>query len=257
MIEQLHGDLTLLQFEQLAQQPGLVHAVTTKPQNLAPHRGIGRDQAIHWRQRICDVLDVSFERLTSPAQVHGGDCLRIEEGDVGWGRDGRDSAVPFVDGLITDRLNVPMILLSADCPLVCAYDPDRPALGAIHASWRGTVAGAAQQMVVQMQRTFGSEPARLRAAICPSAGPCCYEVSEHVRRVARTRLDDVDRCFRERGDRLIFDLWSANRKQLVGAGVPTHQIEVAGICSICDPRLWSHRGDGPNAGRFALFVSLR
>ncbi len=134
MIEEHHGELSLLRFERLSAASGLAHAITTRPQNLAPHRGPDRERAIHWRRRVCDILGVPFQNLTSPAQVHSADVLPIEPQDIGRGRDGRDSAVPFVDGLLTDRRGVPLILLSADCPLICAYDPDRPAIGAVHAS---------------------------------------------------------------------------------------------------------------------------
>lgn len=257
MIEKSHGDLALLFFEQFSCEAGLVHAITTRPQNYAPHRGLGRADAIRWRRRVCDILGVPFEGLTAPQQVHRSEVLRIEDGDIGRGRDGRGSAVPLVDGLITERPNVPLILLSADCPLVCAYDPDRPAIGAVHASWQGTMARAGENLVYQMHRALGSDPGRLLTAITPSAGPCCYEVGPEVRRVARSRLDGADSYFAPRHDRFMFDLWSANRQQLIAAGVSPDRIEVAGLCSICDRRFWSHRRDGPDAGRSALFVALR
>jgi polyphenol oxidase len=256
MISQTVGELTLLRFDTLADQPGLAHAVTTRPQNYAPHRGEGREQAIRWRHEVCDLLGAPFESLTSPEQVHGAEVLAVEPFDVGRGRDGRQGAVQFVDGLITDRPGVPLIILSADCPLICAYDPDRPAAGAVHASWRGTVAGASENLIRQMVRSYGSDSGRLKTAISPSAGPCCYEVGQHVRRVARTRLVEADSCFVERDGRVFFDLWTANRRQLLASGVRAENIEVAGACSICDHRFWSHRRDGDNAGRFALFISL-
>ena len=257
MIEQTHGDIRLLQFESLAKQPGLAHAVTTRPQNMAPHRGVDRERSVTWRQQTCDILGFNFDSLTAPTQVHGGDSLRIADCDVGRGRTGRDGAVAYVDGLLTDRRGVPMLILSADCPVICVYDPVRPAVGAVHASWQGTVALAASQLVHMMQREFDSEPARLVAAICPSAGPCCYEVGEEVRRVAETKLTDTHRCFVERDGKLFFDLWTANRTQLIDAGVSLDNIETAGLCSICDKRFWSHRRDGAEAGRFGLMVGLQ
>lgn len=256
MLSRTIGDLTLLAFDRLAREPGLVHAVTTRPHNYAPHRGLGADTAIANRRRVCEVLGVDFEKLTSPSQVHGGEVLPIEDVDIGRGRDGRDSAIRFVDGLVSDRPGVPLILMSADCPLVCAYDPDRPAVGAVHASWQGTVAGATTQMIRLMARQYGSDPARLLTAIAPSAGPCCYEVGEEVRRIARTKLDDADDFFRPHGQRFLFDLWEANRRQLTVAGVRPANIETAGWCSICDRRFWSHRRDGAHAGRTALFIAL-
>lgn len=255
MIEHIHGEIRLLKFENLSRQPGLVHAMTTRPQNYAPHRGTGREEAIRWRQEVCRILGVSYDRLTSPSQVHGADVLVVEDLDIGCGRDGRGSAVPNVDGLMTDRPDVPLILLSADCPLVCVYDPERRAVGAVHASWKGTVARAAEHLVHRMQAEFGSVPGRLVAGICPSAGPCCYEVGRDVLRIARTRLDDADGCFVHRDGRMYLDLWRANRQQLESAGVPGESIETAAMCTICDTRFWSHRRDGETAGRSALFVA--
>lgn len=257
MISESYDGLMLLKFDGLSRVPGLAHAVTTRPQNYAPHRGLDREAALVHRRRVCEILGLDFDRLTSPAQVHGGEVLPLAECDIGRGRDGRDSALRFVDGLICDRPGVPLILLSADCPLVCAVDPDRRAIGAVHASWQGTVAGATRQMIELLVRTFGSDPARLLTAVAPSAGPCCYEVGDEVRRVARTRLTDADTFFRPHGDRLIFDLWAANRRQLLDGGVLPGHIEISGICSICDARLWSHRRDGAAAGRTALFIGTR
>lgn len=257
MIERTHGDLTLLHFAGLNAQPGLVHAVTTRPQNYAPHRGVGREEAVRWRRRVCEILGVSFERLTSPEQVMGSDVLRVEEADIGCGRDGRQTAVRFVDGLTCDRPGVPLALMSADCPLICVYDPLRPAIGAVHAGWQGTVHRAAEHLVGRMVEHYGSDPARLRGAVAPSAGACCYEVGEVVRRIAATRCPDGEACMRERDGRLYFDLWETNRRQLLRAGLLPEHLEVAELCTLCDRRFWSHRRDGPDAGRFALFIALR
>lgn len=257
MLQETHGDLTLLHFPRLAREAGLAHAMTTRPQNYAPHRGNGRESAIDARRRVCEILGTEYDRLTSPEQVHGGEVVAVEDGDIGRGRDGRGTAVRYVDGLLCDKPGVPLILLSADCPLVCVYDPVRRAVGAVHASWQGTVAHASANLVAQMTRLFGCESARLLAAIAPSAGPCCYEVGHDVRRIAQGKLADVDTFFKPHNDRFLFDLWSANRTQLVSSGVDPANIEIAGLCSICDNRFWSHRRDGADAGRSALFLALR
>lgn len=257
MIEEVHADIRFLQFDRLSCEPGLAHAVTIQPHNYAPHRGPDRDKAIAARRQMCEILDVPFDTLTSPEQVHGGEVLDIQDGDVGCGRDGRDSAVRFVDGLICNRPGVSIILMSADCPLVCAYDPQHLAIGAVHASWRGTMAHASTNLITQMHRVFGSEPSRLLTAIAPSAGPCCYEVSEEVRRIAIGKLSNADACFSSKDGRLMLDLWTANRQQLIDVGVLEENIEVAGLCSICDERFPSHRRQGEGAGRFALLIALR
>lgn len=251
------GGATLLQFPGLATDPRLVHAFTTKPWNMASHRGIGREQAVVHRKSVCALLGVPFEKLTSPQQVHGAELLCVDEGDIGSGRYARAGAVPFVDGLLTDHLGVPLILLSADCPLVLVFDPGRPALGIAHASWLGTVAGITARLIEQMQLSFGCDPGQCRAAIAPSAGPTAYEVGREVYRIFHTRFADADRFFTPRGDRFMLDLWAANTAQLRAGGVPEDRIECAGCCTITDTRFWSHRRDGADAGRNALIAALR
>jgi YfiH family protein len=250
-------DGRLLEFAGLSAEARLVHAFTMKPWNLAPHRGQDRKRAVERRRAICEMLGVSFDRLTSPQQVHGAEILRVEKEDIGRGRLGRPEAVPFVDGLLTDRPGVPLILLSADCPLVLVFDSLHPAVGIVHASWLGTVAGITSRLVERMTTEFLSNPRTLRAAIAPSAGACCYEVGPEVRRIFRTRMADADQFFTPRGEKYLLDLHAANVAQLVAAGVPSHRIEVAGACTICDSRFWSHRRDGPDAGRNALIAALR
>jgi copper oxidase (laccase) domain-containing protein len=82
-------------------------------------------------------------------------------------------------------------------------------------------------------------------------------VGPEVRRIALGRYDDAESWFRPHRDRFVLDLWSANQGQLLAAGVELANVETAGLCTICDRRFWSHRRDGSEAGRFALFLAIR
>jgi purine-nucleoside/S-methyl-5'-thioadenosine phosphorylase / adenosine deaminase len=257
MIARTHNDITLLCFERLSREAGIAHAFVSKTHNYAPHRGPNSDQAIHWRQQVCRTLEIPFERLISPAQVHGGEVIPVHAGDAGCGRDGRSTAVKYVDGLVTNESGLPLVLMSADCPLVFAYDPMKRAIGAVHSSWQGTVAHATSQMIRVMRQAYGCNPADLLAGIAPCAGPCCYEIGEDVRRIVATRLEDAERFVPRRAGKMTLDLWSANQQQLMNEGMKAENIEIARLCTICDERFWSHRRDKETAGRSALFVSLR
>jgi len=167
MLQETHGDVTLLKFERLAREAGFLHAMVGKPHNYAPHRGDGRQRAMEARERICAILNLPIDRLTAPAQVQAAEVVRVEPSDWGRGRDGRESALPYVDGLICDSPAVPLIMLSADCPLICVYDPDAPAVGTVHAGWQGTIAGAAGNLITQKHRSIPSRPDRLLAGDTP------------------------------------------------------------------------------------------
>ena len=249
-------DVELLRFPRLGTVSGLAHVVTTRPWNLAPHRGPQRELAIERRRALCRFLGVPFDRLTAPDQIHSHHVVRVETADVGKGRLGRDSAMRFVDGLVCDLPATPLLQLSGDCPLIMLYDSRRKALGTGHASWRGTLAGLTTQLIAAMVAEFGSRPSDLWAGLAPCAGPEAYEVGPEVRRVARRLLPEADRFFHERSGRLYFNLKLANLDQLLRGGVPSGQIELAAECSISDPRFYSHRREGTEAGRFGLLAAL-
>ncbi|MFQ5422496.1 MAG: polyphenol oxidase family protein [Phycisphaerae bacterium] len=250
-------DTALLRFPALDALGSFSHAITTRPWNMAPHRGPDAERAVERRRRVCDHLGFAFERLTAPEQIHGGLVIPVASSDVGAGRFGREGAVRFVDGLVCDRPGVPVLQLSADCPLIVAVDPEGRAFGVAHASWRGTVARIAEALVGQMVDAFDTHPDGLLVAICPCAGPDRYEVGDDLRRVACAALRGAERYFpRGSSGRCCFDLRAANVDQLLGAGVRKERIHVAEACTIGDERFYSHRREGERTGRFAVIAGF-
>ncbi|MGB7219369.1 MAG: laccase domain-containing protein, partial [Vicinamibacterales bacterium] len=142
--------------------------------------------------------------------------------------------------------------------------------------WRGLAAGVPQVTVEALGREFSSRPADLVVAAGPSIGACCYEVGADVRQQfekAGFLSADLARWFHAgpqptpanpsmpglpatpRADHWHFDGWAAVRDQLMAAGVPRDQINVAGLCTASHPgALCSCRRDGPPAGRMAGVV---
>ncbi len=54
------------------------------------------------------------------------------------------------------------------------------------------------------------------------------------------------------------DLWEANRRQLVQAGLAPERMEVAGLCTACHTDdFYSHRAENAKTGRFAVVIGLR
>src|SRR5258708_5200082 len=134
-----------------------------------------------------------------------------------------------------------MLVLTADClPIAVARVPtqgSRPAVGILHAGWRGLLAGVVSAGV----RALGTR-SQLTAAIGPSIGPCCYDVGDEVARPFREAFgDDVIRDGK-------LDLWTSAERALRAAGC--EHVERFDTCTACNrDRFFSHRRDLGQTGR--------
>jgi polyphenol oxidase len=155
------------------------------------------------------------------------------------------------DALISEQPGVTVAIRTADCLPVVIVDPRTRAVAAVHAGWRGVVAGIAPKAVEAMRSEFGSRVEDLEIAIGPGIGPCCFEVGPEVAVQFRA-------FFAERNDlegRARVDLAETITRQLRRNGVTTSQISTSGLCSCCNPELFeSYRRDRENAGRMVTAV---
>jgi YfiH family protein len=181
------------------------------------------------RTRLCDAVGADPDGATMAWQRHGSTVTRAQPRGIAT----PGTVYAHCDGLWTDEPGRGMLLLTADCmPIAIARgDGGAPALGILHAGWRGLLAG----IVATGVRALGAR--RLAAAIGPSIGPCCYEVGDEV-----AVLFDADLTSARK-----LDLWSAAERALRAAGVET--VERADLCTQCRPDLFfSHRRSGRARG---------
>ena len=104
-------------------------------------------------------------------QVHGA-AVRAIDGDFSGDRlEG--------DGLATGAPGIVLTILTADCVPVLMVEPERRVAAAMHAGWRGVMAGIAEAGVRAMVE-LGARPQRILVALGPSIGPCCFEVDQEL-----------------------------------------------------------------------------
>ena len=183
---------------------------------------------------------------------------QVHRADVAVARRGRTTpwTRPEADVIISDDGGSAIGVRVADCAPILLADTRRPVVGAAHAGWRGTVAGAAAAAVRAMTAHFGSAPADLIAAIGPCLGACCGEVGDEVVRAfedAGHGTESVQRWFsRGPSGRAHIDLSRANLDQLLAAGVQAANVHVSGLCTRTHSGLMhSYRARGVDAGRMA------
>jgi YfiH family protein len=251
--------LVYYQFQSLLPYPEVAHGIFTRLgghsqppwASLNTGHGVGDDpEAVEANHHlICRSLGFRVEDLVSPHQVHGTTVGIVDERDKGRVR-------PLTDALVTVTPGVLLMLRFADCTPIMLYDPKRRAIGLVHAGWRGTVAGVARAAVEAMVTSLGCRPVDIVAGIGPSIGPCCYEVGEDVVHAVRKAFPNVSQpLVSPVGDCWYLDLWTANRRQLMQAGV--RQIQVAEMCTACHADKWfSHRAERGKTGRFGAAIGF-
>jgi YfiH family protein len=203
------------------------------------------------RVRFADAVTGNRETpLRTVRQIHS--CLSVSAAESA------PEILPEADGQITAKRGILIGVMTADCIPVLVADPVQRVVGAFHAGWRGTVERIVEKGIGQMEREFGSDPASLIAAIGPGIGPCCYTVGEEVRSHFDTNFAYEDQLFQVQGDQVRLNLWEANRRQLLDAGLPESAIELVGGCTSCQPEwFYSHRASGGHAGRMMAAIGLR
>jgi polyphenol oxidase len=215
--------------------PGGGHALFTSRAegNLSTMRGPGHDHGRHERDRLCEQLGLRW--LCASRQVHGVTVQRVAGGlDPAHRRGGQPMEID-ADGHATALRELGVMVLVADClPVIIGSEG---AVASVHAGWRGLAGGVLEQGVRALRELGGG--GEIVAVVGPGARGCCYEVGEEV----HSTFGNAHRDGRN------LDLAAVARDRLQDVGVA--HVEDAGVCTICDERLFSHRREGLEAGRQA------
>ena len=109
--------------------------------------------------------------LLGATQVHGPAVATVTEP---W----PTGSGPRADALVTNRPGIALGIVTADCTPVLLADAAAGVIGAVHAGWRGALAGVLEATVQAMQ-ALGAN--RIAAAIGPSIRQPSYEVRADLR----------------------------------------------------------------------------
>lgn len=186
------------------------------------------------RGRAMARLGLDGDAVRTAYQVHGVAVIHA-------GHDWDEDARPQGDALVTTTPGVALGVLTADCAPVLLADPGAAVIAAVHAGWKGALAGVAEAAVVAMC-SLGARLGEIRAAVGPCIGPRSYEVGPEF--PAPFLADDPAsrHLFRPapRDGRFLFDLGGYVRARLARAGVTA--IEASGHDTLAEEgRFFSYR----------------
>jgi YfiH family protein len=231
---------------------GGVSAAPYDSLNLGGKWGDSAENVAENRRRL--LLAARARVMYAVSQVHGTRVVRVAAGQD-------PDAVKDVeaDGLCSAEAGLGLSIYVADCVPVLLADPRLGACAALHAGWRGTVAGMAGAGVTALVRGFGCRQEDLRVALGPCIGACCFDVGPEVVAAFEAAWPDAHAAgivVETRGFQPRIDLRRCLRLQFQAAGVLPEHIDASSDCTVCDPagRFYSFRHSGRLTGQLVGFI---
>lgn len=256
MVRKDAGKFPYYTFGHLSACENLLHFVSSGGKNLGFQNGGISETVLANRLELAGNVGFDLKRLVVGHQVHGSAVAEIGDNEAGRGGCDDESRIPDTDALVTDKEDLCLMALTADCAPVLFFDPVRRVIAAAHAGWRGTVAGIAAKTVRLMCERYGCRATDILAGIGPAIGPCCFEVGEEVAEAFYPLYKEMVYPGKASGKYRI-DLGGANRVQLLDAGLESAHIELSGLCTVCcHDDFFSYRYAGALAGRFGSGIML-
>jgi hypothetical protein len=213
----------------------------------------------------CDVRDdyhriwANYARLTSSIgcggepplrvhQVHGREVACVEAGrafDTG----------QRADALVSRDSQRVISVRTADCVPVLLCSGEGRIVAAVHAGWRGIVAGVIPAAAGQMLEEAGAAGTIL-AAIGPCIGPEAFEVGPEVLEAFIRVFGDTAPIARTADGRGTVDLRRAARMQLLNCGLRECNIDSTDRCTLTHrDEFFSHRRERGITGRMAAVIA--
>ena len=207
------------------------------------------------REALCQMLDISDDRLVMPHQVHGTKVVKVDDAFLSLNMAERQEMVEGVDALMTNLKGVCIGVSTADCIPVLLYDSGHQAVCAIHAGWRGTVKRIVVKAVEAMSEAYGTQPWQLVAQIGPGIHLDNFEVGDEVYDAFANEgfpMEELGRKYPSSDgvSKWHIDLPMCNSLQLTTCGVLPQHITVSPVCTFQQADdYFSARRLGINSGR--------
>ena len=227
---------------------GGVSAAPYDTLNLGFHLGDDDAAVRENRRRFARVLGIPLDRLFEQRQVHGTQVREVSEADAP-----ELVANSEGDALASRTEGLGVAARTADCVPVLIAHPPSGHVAAVHAGWRGAVAGVVPKAIDALSH----HPNELVVAIGPHIRVGAFEIGDDVAQEMERAADGASVVRRGEG-RPHGDLAALVGVQLRESGVPEARIDDVGGCTYSDAaHFFSHRRDRGKTGRHLSAIVAR
>ena len=209
--------------------------------NLAAHVGDNIDHVTHNRKALEDTLELNYS-IQWLKQVHSNHAINFD-------------APPCntqADACFTQACHKVCAVLTADCLPILICNDSGTEVAAIHAGWKGLLAGIIENTISQLNSAAG----RLYAWLGPAIGPQAFQVNDRIRLDFIQKIEQNKLAFQQISGDWFADIYELGRIALKSVGV--NQIYGGDFCTVSDSaRFYSYRRDGENTGRMASLIYIK
>ena len=200
-------------------------------------------------RRLRAALGREQARRVIVRQVHGGEVWRAAAGPL------RPEEAPAADAIVSTEPAHLLTVRVADCVPVLLASGDGAAVAAVHAGWRGLVAGVVGHAVAHLAEL--AEVEGVVAAVGPHIGVRHFEVGPEVVEAFEQAGLGAAVPGRVAGGKAHVDMLEATLMQLEAGGVGRERVDFdARLCTHeRGDEFFSHRRDAGRTGRLAAVIS--
>ena len=227
--------------------PANIHAATTlrtggvsqgsyASLNPAAHVGDDTDRVRQNRRIIREMLDLPDEPVWLD-QVHSNRAVKAL----------KTTSLQQADASYTDEPSIVCAVMTADCLPLLVCSSDGTQVAAIHAGWRGLLAGVISNTVAAMQKQV------FLVWLGPAIGPDCFEVGSEVRDAFLHKSMEFNPAFKAQSNsKWLADIYQLARVELSAIGIT--KVYGGTHCTFTEhERFYSYRRDA-QTGRMATLI---
>lgn len=205
------------------------------------------------RALVMDELDISSEKVFFPNQQHTSNVILIDKTT-----DFNTVNRKPVDAVITNLKGTGVGILTADCSPILAHESESGYILAIHAGWKGALAGICENALNSL-KDLGVDIKKISVAIGPTISTKCYEVKlDFIEAFIKTNPYFENFFFKEDGAYFFnLTLFIESRFNLFGV----YDIHNLGLCTYENPELFfsnrrAYHKSERDFGRMASIICL-
>lgn len=254
----LKDDIEYIQCKRLLEYSDkIVHAYTIRKNEIDFNRNtLGEETIKNNYKKLCDSLNIDYNNIVRPKQSHTDivECVYDKK-----------KLYTDVDGLCTNKKDIILSLVYADCIPILFFDPIKNVIANIHSGWKGTVQRISIKAIEKMQVEYSSKPEDIICFIGPSVCKKHFSVHDDVKNIFYNEFKDdkiidevIEKANIENGkQKYEIDTVKINRILLEREGLLPENIIESNLCTVCNKEYFhSYRADAELSGRNTAIIGL-